>query len=174
MQPHQPSRARCAAPILFRSIRIADLAIDPDDRGDVIRLIERAKDFANYSKLGVMTGDCFSTSKTLHTNTLPALRRIIEMMHHEISDYAGNREKIYVWGNVMEAGASISAHNHWQSDFSGCLYLTNNSTPIVFPDLEIQITPYQNAFVMFSGNAMHYVPPVSSRRICLVCNRGYV
>jgi len=45
------------------------------------------------------------------------------------------------WGIKLEKGQNTTFHDHKPFNVSGILYLSNSSTPLKFPDLNIEINP---------------------------------
>ena len=90
------------------------------------------------------------------------------------------REYEYVtrscWGAVYTKGDYTDLHAHWPCIYSWCYYVKapKGSSPLVFPDANIEFTPTEGDLIIFSSLANHKVPPcdIEEKRIMIAGNIG--
>tara|TARA_R100000455_G_C6216804_1_gene82544 strand:- start:71 stop:589 length:519 start_codon:yes stop_codon:yes gene_type:complete len=59
------------------------------------------------------------------------------------------------WGIKLEKGENTTFHHHNPANVSGILYLTESSTPLKFPDLNLDIFPKVGTLAAWSAPLMH-------------------
>lgn len=110
------------------------------------------------SRLGVSEGG-WQGPKTLFQGIgSQALRRFVALLREEF----GEGKEIAGWGNVMRTGDSIGAHDHWQSDASGVLFLNDAEGPLYFPSYGDNVEAQAGTLVLFGGKDVHQVDPIES------------
>ena len=62
------------------------------------------------------------------------------------------------WGLRHDKGDFTREHYHSPYPVSGILYLSDKNTPLVFPELRLEVVPEKNSMVLFSGLLQHSAP----------------
>ena len=62
------------------------------------------------------------------------------------------------WGLRHDRGDFTQEHCHTPFPVSGILYLSDKNTPLVFPELRLEVVPEKNSMVLFSGHLKHSAP----------------
>ena len=85
------------------------------------------------------------------------LRKILYDCFFELKDYAkiGKVTVDEAWGIKINKGDFTFEHNHGGTMFSGVLYLSDSEQKLVFPELEIEVTPKKGTLVMFNSYLKH-------------------
>ena len=77
-------------------------------------------------------------------------------------------------GAVYTKGDWTDLHAHWPCIYSWCYYVKapKGSSPLVFPDANIEFTPTEGDLIIFSSLANHKVPPcdIEEKRIMIAGN----
>lgn len=68
-----------------------------------------------------------------------------------------------IWGAVYKKGEHTNLHDHWPATWSFTYYVnvSDNCSPIVFPDARISLKPKNGMMCMFPGWVGHRVPKQS-------------
>jgi len=69
------------------------------------------------------------------------------------------------WGIKKSYGDKTIRHNHRGSEYSGVLYLSDESPPVIFPEMKIVIKPRSGTLILFDGFLDHLSPPNQSNDI---------
>ena len=59
------------------------------------------------------------------------------------------------WGLKCVQGNSTEFHDHLETTASGVFYLTDSTTPIIFPQLEKEIFPEKGKILFFDSTLLH-------------------
>ena len=59
------------------------------------------------------------------------------------------------WGIKLEKGQNTTFHDHLPANVSGILYLSESSTPLKFPDLNLDIFPKVGTIAVWSAPLVH-------------------
>ena len=74
---------------------------------------------------------------------------------------AGNFQRMNLheaWGLRHDTNDFTQEHDHIASPISGVLYLSEKNTPLIFPDLNLEVYPEKNSLVLFRGILRHSSP----------------
>ena len=87
--------------------------------------------------------------------------------------------KFYIrkcWGAVYGKGDWTQEHNHAGSVYGWCYYIRmpKGSSPLVFPEAELECHPKEGELIVFPGIVKHSVPPCEceEKRIMIASNVG--
>lgn len=64
------------------------------------------------------------------------------------------------WGLKCVQGNNTDFHNHLESSASGIFYLSDSTTPIIFPQLEKEIYPVKGKVLFFDPTLIHGTPEI--------------
>jgi hypothetical protein len=59
------------------------------------------------------------------------------------------------WGIKLEKGQNTTFHEHMPANVSGILYLSESSTPLRFPDLNLDVYPKVGTIAVWSAPLIH-------------------
>ena len=78
------------------------------------------------------------------------------------------------WGVIYNEGDSAKSHYHYPCSMSQVYYVNvqSNSSPLVFTDLDVEISPESGMLVTFPSYLMHSIPPLKKgdQRIVIATN----
>ena len=80
------------------------------------------------------------------------------------------------WGASYTKGEYTDTHAHWPTVYSWCYYVKvpKGSSPLIFPDANIEFSPTEGDLIIFSSLVNHKVPPCECEepRIMIAGNIG--
>tara|TARA_R100001086_G_scaffold247633_1_gene182395 strand:- start:643 stop:1152 length:510 start_codon:yes stop_codon:yes gene_type:complete len=62
------------------------------------------------------------------------------------------------WGIKKDLGDETITHNHRGSEYSGVLYLSDKSPDLIFPEININVSPQRSSLLLFSAFLDHVSP----------------
>ena len=78
------------------------------------------------------------------------------------------------WGVIYNEGDSVKSHYHYPCVMSQVYYVNveSNSSPLIFTDLDVEITPESGMLVTFPSYLMHTIPPLKKgdQRVVIATN----
>ena len=112
------------------------------------------------------------TNWTAFVNDEYLSKIIFNFLTHIEYNFEQNLQLIEAWGIKMQENNYTKLHNHRRCDWSAILYLNDCSTPLIFPESNIEVYPEAGLFVFFSGFMKHKTRTVKKNEVkyAIPCN----
>lgn len=129
---------------------------------DLIKVIREQQDqqrnFTNVKALMTTWNLCEKPGFDILTQWVQATANTIGLCEFEVNLGSVVQD---IWGMIYYKDNHATLHSHWPAIISGVYYpkAPEGSSPIVFPDVNVSITPEDNDIIFFPGFLKHRVEP---------------
>jgi len=147
------------------------------DNFDSQYFINKLEDFLKENNLNNLTNvKGQMTNWTAFLNDEYLSKIIFNFLTHIEYNFGQNLQLTEAWGIKMQENNYTRLHNHVKCDWSAILYLNNCSTPLIFPESNIEVYPEPGLFVFFSGFMKHKTTRIKKNEVkyAIPCNFSLV